>query len=144
MNLWEHGCVPFYDTESYSVGIPQVPECKPEWNRMLDFAISTLSIHNVVRSFPGPLKMLGEGLATRRGYGSSDASFLEWRSNGACQADVFASHLQDTLRRLAATCKRAVLSMDWPELGFDPKSCLPRPVRVFSSGRSFCGISDLE
>ncbi len=140
MNLGVAGCVPFYDTESYSAGIPQDPDCKALVNRMLDFAISTPSIRTIILSFRGPLNMSGDGFGAAE---EGDApKQISWRGEpkDATQAEVFAGALTNTLARLAASGKNVVLFLDWPELGFDPKSCLPRPVSVFSAARPFCGL----
>jgi hypothetical protein len=107
---------------------------------MLDFVTSSSSIRTIVLSFRGPLNMSGEG------FGASEAGDapkqISWSGapSKASQAQVFASALQNTFTRLAASGKSVILFMDWPELGFDPKSCLPRPVRLFSSDRRFCGV----
>ena len=47
---------------------------------------------------------------------------------------------RNTISRLSASGKNIVIFIDWPELGFDPRSCLPRPVRLFSQVRSLCGV----
>ncbi len=56
------------------------------------------------------------------------------------QAEIFAAAFKNTVSRLTATGKNVVLFIDWPEMGFDPISCLPRPVPLFSKVRPLCGI----
>ena len=140
MNLGVPGCVPFYDTESYSVGIPQVPDCEAVVNRMLDFVASTPSIRTIVLSFRGPLNMSGVGFGAAEAGDAPKRISWSGAATGASQAEVFASALRNTLVRLADTGKEVIVFLDWPELGFDPKSCLPRPVTLFSGARSFCGV----
>jgi hypothetical protein len=81
------------------------------------------------------------------GFGQAEAGLGPRRTawDGApansSQAEIFAAGLRNTVSRLSATGKAIVLFVDWPELGFDPRSCLPRPVRMFSTPRPFCGVA---
>jgi hypothetical protein len=56
------------------------------------------------------------------------------------QASVFAAAMRNTLVRLSTSGKNVVLFIDWPELNFNPRSCLPRPVALFSHVRPLCGV----
>ena len=138
MNLGAPGCVPFYDTESYDLGMRQERDCRPIVNRMLEFAASSPSVRTIILSVRGPLNMSGQG------FGNDTRAPKEIAWDGAAkdssQADVFAGAFRNTVLRLSATGKNVVLFIDWPELGFDPRSCLPRPVPLFSRTRSLCGV----
>ena len=139
MNLGEPGCVPFYDTESYLLGRRRSRDCRPIVNRMLDFATASPSVRTIILSVRGPKYMVGEDF----GEAASEApEVLSW--NGApknsSQAEIFSAAFRNTVSRLSATGKNIVLFVDWPELGFDPISCLPRPVPLFSQVRTLCGV----
>jgi len=53
---------------------------------------------------------------------------------------MFAAAFRNTVLRLSASGKNVVIFVDWPELDFNPRSCLPRPVAVFSHVRPLCGV----
>jgi len=137
MNLGEPGCVPFYDTQTYTPWIQQT-DCRPIVNRMLDFATSTPSIRTIILSTRGPMHMLGQNF----GEDATGAPVLSWDGapQNSSQADIFAAAFRNTVLRLSAAGKNVVVFVDWPELGFDPRSCLPRPVPLFSRVRPLCGV----
>ena len=141
MNLGEAGCVPFYDTESYTLG-RQRTDCRPLVNRMLDFAASSPSVRTIILSARGPLNMTGQYF----GEDPLGPKVISWdgAAKNSDQAEVFAAALKDTVSRLSATGKNVVLFIDWPELNFNPRSCLPRPVALFSHVRPLCGVPRSE
>ena len=139
MNLGEPGCVPFYDTESYSLGMRQEQDCRPVVNRILEFAVSSPSVHTIVLSVRGPLNMSGHDFVPDA-TGLPEVIAWEGAPKNSSQADVFVGAFRNTVSRLHATGKNVVLFIDWPEMGFDPRSCLPRPVPLFSRTRSLCGV----
>ena len=139
MNLGEPGCVPFFDTESYSLGMRQENDCRPSVNRMLDFAIRSPSVRTIIISVRGPMPM------SSRDFGDDSTGapqIIYWHGAPAnlSQSEMFAAAFRNTVLRLSATSKNIVLFLDWPELGFDPRSCLPRPVPLFSHVRPLCGV----
>jgi hypothetical protein len=109
-------------------------------NRIVDFAASNTSARTIILSFRGPRFISGKGF----GPVEADAARKEliWRGapKGADQAEMFTLAFRDTLKRLQSTGKSVVLFAEWPELGFDPRSCLPRPVKLFSQPRTLCGV----
>ncbi|HSY91935.1 MAG TPA: acyltransferase family protein [Candidatus Binatus sp.] len=139
MNLGEPGCVPFYDTESYTLGMRQERDCRPIVNRMLDFATSTPSVRTIILSVRGPMNMFGRELDADP---TGPTKVISWDGapKNSSQADIFAAAFRNTVSRLSASGKDVVLFVDWPELGFDPRSCLPRPVPLFSHVRPLCGV----
>jgi len=139
MNLGEPGCVPFYDTESYTLGMRQERDCRPIVNRMLDFATSTPSVRTIILSVRGPMNMFGRELDADP---TGPTKVISWDGapKNSSQADIFAAAFRNTVSRLSASGKDVVLFVDWPELGFDPRSCLPRPVPLFSHIRPLCGV----
>ena len=142
MNLGDPGCVPFYDTESFAVGMRQVKDCRPIVNRMLDFATSAPSVHTIIVAVRGPMNMLGQDF----GEATTLHKVLLWDGapKDSSQAEVFAAAFRNTVSRLSASGKEIILFVDWPELGFDPRSCLPRPVPLFSYVRPLCGVPRSE
>jgi peptidoglycan/LPS O-acetylase OafA/YrhL len=139
MNLGEPGCVPFYDTESYAHGMRQERDCLVSVNRMLEFAASTLSVRTIIISVRGPMNMSGRDFG-EDARGAPEEILWHGAPKNSSQADMFAGAFRDTVLRLSASGKNVILFIDWPELGFDPKSCLPRPVPLFSRVRPLCGV----
>jgi len=139
MNLGEPGCVPFYDTESYTAGIPDT-RCKPIVNSILDFAISNSSARTIILALRGPLNMLGQQFDSAGSKQSRKQ--IRWLGGpeGNNQAETFRAAFTNTVSRLYASGKTVILFIDWPELDFDPRSCLPRPVSFFSRPRMVCGV----
>ena len=138
MVVGEPGCVPFYDTESYDLGERRVKDCRPALDRMLNFATSSRSVRTIILSWRGPMYMSGRGFGENAGL----PVVISWDGapKNSSQAQVFTAALRNTVSRLSATGKNIVLFIDWPELGFDPKSCLPRPVPLFSHVHAFCEV----
>ena len=142
MNLGEAGCVPFYDTESYTLGMRQSRDCRPLVNRMLNFAASSPSVRTIILSARGPLNMSGQYF----GEDPLGPKVISWvgAAKNSDQADVFVAALKNTVSRLSSTGKNLVLFIDWPELNFNPRSCLPRPVALFSHVLPLCGVPRSE
>jgi peptidoglycan/LPS O-acetylase OafA/YrhL len=143
MNLGEAGCVPFYDTESYTPGLRQQRDCPPLVNRMLDFAVSNARIRTIILSARGPLNMTGQYFGENPLGG---AKVISWDGapKNSDQADVFVAALRNTVQRLTAAGKNVVIFIDWPELNFNPRSCVARPVAFFSHVRQLCGVPRSE
>ncbi len=139
MNLGEPGCLPFYDTETYDLGARQDRDCRPNMNRILDFATESPSVRTIIISARGPSYMTGRDIGD-----SADAipEVVSWDKSpqNSSQAEVYAAAFRNTILRLSASGKKVVVFLDWPELGFDPKTCLPRPVPFFSHPRALCGV----
>jgi hypothetical protein len=140
MNLGQSGCVPFYDTRTFSPD-GREKECKERVNRMLQFATQAPSVRTIILSSRGPRYMSGEGF----GAVEADAApkRIRWSSAaaGTPQPEMYAQALIHTILFLTATGKHVILFIDWPELGFDPRSCLPRPVSLFSVRRPLCAVA---
>jgi peptidoglycan/LPS O-acetylase OafA/YrhL len=139
MNLGAPACVPFYDTESYSLGMRQERDCRRIVNRMLEFATSNPSVRTIILSVRGPWNMSGRDFG-EDARGAPEEIVWDGAPKNSSQANMFAAAFRNTVLRLSATGKNIVLFVDWPELGFDPRSCLPRPVPLFSHPRPLCGV----
>ena len=144
MNVGAPGCVPFYDTDSYSLGVRQDIDCRLLMNRVLKFAATSTSVRTIILSLRGPVNLSGQGFGdAEAGEAPKQISWVAAPKN-ISQSDMFAAALRNTISRLTATGKNVVLFIDWPELGFDPKSCLARPVNLFSYARPLCGVPRTE
>ena len=139
MNLGEPGCVPFYDTETYAQGMRKESNCPATINRMLEFATSTPSARTIIISLRGPMNMLGSDFGEDSSGRPEEISWHGAPQNSS-QEEMFAGAFRNTVQRLSAAGKNVILFIDWPELGFDPRSCLPRPVPLFSQVRPLCGV----
>jgi peptidoglycan/LPS O-acetylase OafA/YrhL len=139
MNLGEPPCVPFYDTRSYTLGMPQVRDCQAIVNRMLEFATSARSVRTIILSVRGPKNMQGREFGAYA-YGPPEVVLWAGAPKNSSQADMFVGAFRNTVSRLSAAGKNVILFIDWPELDFDPRSCIARPVSWFSNVRSLCGV----
>lgn len=139
MNIGAPACVPFYDTESYARGMRGERDCKLIINRALDFATSSPSVRTVILSLRGAMDMSGQDFGADAN-GVPEEIVWSGTPKVSSHAAIFEGAFRNTVSRLSATGKNIVIFIDWPELGFDPRSCLPRPVRLFSHIRPLCGI----
>ena len=139
MNLGADGCLPFYDTETYTRGLRE-RDCRPLVNRMLEFATSTATVRTIILSARGPMNMTGAEFGEDAQDRPPEEIAWAGAPNNSTRAEIFAGAFRETVRRLSAAGKNVVLLIDWPELGFDPRNCLPRPVAWFSSVRPLCGV----
>jgi peptidoglycan/LPS O-acetylase OafA/YrhL len=139
MNLGQPGCVPFFDTESFTGGIRQDPPCMPVMNRILDFALETSRARTIILALRGPANMLGHGFGL---FSTSPLQEVRWAgaTTSSSPAETFSASFSNTVSRLYASGKTITLFIDWPELDFDPRSCLPRPISFFTHPRSLCGV----
>jgi hypothetical protein len=142
-NLGQSGCVPLYDTDSFSPRIRH-RDCRPVVNRMLEFAANSATAHTIIISFRGSRYMSGQGFGPIDAGAAPKEILWEGTAKKAAQPETFAASLRNTVARLSATGKNVILFMDWPELGFDPRSCLPRPVSFLSSLRSSCSVPRVQ
>ncbi len=110
---------------------------------MLTFATSNPSIRTVIFSLRGPKYMVGQDFGE---VAAEAPEVLSWEGapKNSSQSEIFAAAFRNTVSRLSAAGKNVVLFADWPELGFDPISCLPRPVPLFSRVRPLCGVPRSE
>jgi peptidoglycan/LPS O-acetylase OafA/YrhL len=143
MNLGEPGCVPFYDTETYAQGMRKESNCPATVNHMLEFATSTPSARTIIISLRGPMNMLGSDFGEDTS-GRPEEILWHGAPENSRHAEMFAGAFRNTVQRLSAAGKNVILFIDWPELGFDPRSCLPRPIPLFSQVRPLCGVPRVQ
>jgi peptidoglycan/LPS O-acetylase OafA/YrhL len=140
MNLGQAGCAPFYDTRTFSLG-QREKDCKEPVNRMLEFAAHASSVHTIILSSRGPRYVSGEGFGPAEADGTPKRIIWSTAPEGTPQPEMYVQALTRTVSLLTSTGKHLILFVDWPELGFDPRSCLPRPVTLFSKPRPLCAVA---
>ncbi len=143
MNLGEAGCAPFYDTQTFSSGRSD-KDCKTPVNAMINFAVHAQSVRTIIFSARGPRYMSGEVFGALDSGAAPKKIWWEALSRGTSQPEMYVESLHNTLSLLNARGKRVVLFIDWPELGFDPRSCIPRPHDFWRSARNACSVSRVE
>lgn len=143
MNLGEAGCAPFHDTQTFSAGA-RGKDCESGVNAVLNFTIHAASVRTVILSARGPRYMTGEGFGLAESRLAAKRISRKDTPEGTPQPEIYARALRDTLLVLRASGKRVVLFLDWPELGFDPRSCLQRPVPISMATRNSCVVSRAE
>jgi peptidoglycan/LPS O-acetylase OafA/YrhL len=139
MNLGEAGCAPFFDTRTLSPSVRN-KNCKEKVNRLLEFASQAPSVRTIIFSSRGPRYMSGEGFGPIEAGSAPEKIIWDAAPAASSQPETYALALTNTVSRLTASGKHLILFLDWPELGFDPRSCLPRPVALFSRPRAVCGV----
>ena len=142
VHLGGPGCVPFYNTNAYQQG-RESNDCLRWQHLSLDFAIQSDSIDTIVLSTYVLRNMLGDAL------GNPDAprKILQRRGTASTssQSILFSLATQETVERLLLTGKRVIFVIDWPELNFDPRTCVDdRPFRFSVRTRFPCAISRFE
>ena len=143
MNLGEAGCAPFHDTQTFSPG-QQDKDCKTAVNAQLNFTVHAASVHTVILSARGPRYMSGEGFGPAESAAAPKMISRQDLPDNAAQPEIYARALRDTLSVLTISGKKVVLFLDWPELGFDPRSCLERPIRFSGAVRQSCAVPRAE
>ena len=139
MNLGEAGCAPFHDTQTFSPG-QREKECKTAVNALLNYAAHAASVRTVILSARGPRYMSGEGFGPAESAAAPKRISRQDLPGNAAQPEIYAQGLRDTLSVLTTSGKSVFLFLDWPELGFDPRSCLERPIRFGMEARKLCAV----
>jgi peptidoglycan/LPS O-acetylase OafA/YrhL len=121
MRLGKGGCPPLYGTEVRASGNDD--ECLGATKSNLDWVIQADEIKTVYLSSMGP-PYINPRQTQYRMHDPENRALADQRS-------VFAAGLDKTVRLLRASGKQVVLVIDWPGLGFDPKTCVDiRPARL--------------
>lgn len=121
IRLGKGGCPPLYNVKNRSSGKGDI--CLRVSNGNLNWVLKNPDITTVYLSSMGPMYLDPKQQRYKM-------SFLD---NPALvnNRDVFASALNETVSRLLGAGKELILVIDWPGLGFDPKTCADtRPVRL--------------
>jgi len=82
--------------------------------------------------------MSGEGFGPAEAGATHTRIIWSTAPEGTPQPEMYEQALTRTVSLLTSTGKHLILFVDWPELGFDPRSCLPRPVTLFSGPPPVC------
>lgn len=135
VRLGRAGCLPFFDLESTPEGVPET--CHAVIGEHLEFVLDTPSIHTVVLSTRGPLY-------TEAVQPNGHHHLLHYLPEPDLHDNltIFRRAMIATLRRLESAGKQVIFVMDWPELGFDPRSCVDnRPWRLTMHVRTPCAVA---
>lgn len=134
--LGEGLCLPFVNTESADIGGPDY--CVSAINQAFEIAHQP-NIDTVILVSRGPIYLTGKeinGEEIHRYILNNDHPGLK------DPYQIFEAAMHDTLTRLQQTGKRVIFVLDVPELGFDPVSCIDRPLHLTNkSVKSPCAIS---
>ncbi len=142
-NFSKSGCLPFFDLASVQKG--EQKKCPEYSNSALTFAEENPSVHTVVLSSRGPLYLTGKGYGGNGEVTHERTISLVKRREMTNSHQIFAMAMKTTIERLLAKNKRIIFVLDWPELGFDPKSCVDsRPLRFSNHVREPCAVSRLD
>lgn len=139
INLGGGGCLPFFDTDYFLVGEESNPiYCRRWMGRSLEFALSSPSVKQIILSFFATRNMHGDisGMPEAKAKVVRFAQQPDLRSH-----ETFAAAFRHTLSRLVESEKKIFVVIDWPELGFEPKTCLEsRPFRINARAKQSCSV----
>lgn len=138
LHLGGAGCVPFFDSDAHLHG--QISgNCRQWMNAALTYAIETPTIQTVLLSAYAVRNQRGDTL----GQPHALRKVLHWQGAPAAMPmeQQYASALRVTLDRLVASGKRVAIAVDWPELGFDPRTCLDVALLRVGALRSPCAVA---
>jgi hypothetical protein len=132
--LAAHTCLPF---TGYTVGAGPVADeaCQQMTALALDLAGRLASLRTVVLATRGPYYFSGAGF----GAEGPNQNRLAPRSDPAAripQDKAFVDGWVAAIASLLRTGKRVVFAIDAPELGVDPRDCLPRPLSAGAALRN--------
>lgn len=139
VNFARGGCTPFFDVSSFERG--KTDYCADYTNRALEFSERHPSIRTIVLSSRGPLYITGKGYNERYDWilASPDAP------KAATFRDVYEAGMRKTFDRLSKSGKTIVFVIDVPELGFNPRACVPtRPWSITGQTKEPCAITRAE
>ena len=111
--------------------------CGPRRDAILAYLKRTPSIHTVILSFRGPLAATGKGFLLSDTMADKEPRSRELsmpdRPGLSGNEDIFKEALARTLRTLEGAGKKVIYAHDIPEIGFEPISCVQRPLRLLGS-----------
>lgn len=135
VNFARGGCTPFFDVSSFERG--KTDYCADYTNRALQFGVDNPSVRTIVLSSRGPLYTTGKGYNEKYDWvvTSPDAP------PGADFNEVFEAGMRKTFSRLSKSGKTIIFVIDVPEMGFNPRACVPsRPWTITGKAKEPCGI----
>lgn len=138
------GCIPFYNVDRYdSRGKPG--DCRAAINASIEKIEGSDYIQTIILSSMGPVNLTGEAfmgqdIARVTGLGVTNSEHPEitdrWK--------IYELGMKETLKRLLKKNKKIIFVIDVPELGFHPKQCFDRPIRLKKGAlREPCAVSRL-
>lgn len=139
VNFGHHTCPPFYNAERRRKDIVD-GGCKLEMGLALSTAEKAPFIKTVILSTMGPYYMYGD----RKGGGPGVSVKLSGHEEVHDGVQIFNLGLREALQRLTSAGKRVVLMTDVPELGFDARECLGRPLSITNRVKDICAVPRLE
>jgi len=136
VRLGSGGCPSLYDLEATITGFAD--NCRKISNKYIDYVLNTSSIKTVVLSFQGPAYIEGPTKLHAPIYHLKFTQAPKLANN----LDIFEQALASTISRITQAGKQVIFVMDWPDLGFDPKSCVDiRPLRLTRKTKNPCAIA---
>jgi peptidoglycan/LPS O-acetylase OafA/YrhL len=135
-------CPPFFGVDIY-LGT-YVKHCAALFDGVLDYVVKSRDIHTVILSSYAISSIAGGFDYAAGDYirlvatsGPQAARGAALRGDGS-NMDVYLAGLERTLIQLRTAGKRVIFVLDTPELDFDPRTCVRRPVQI--SVRSPCAV----
>jgi peptidoglycan/LPS O-acetylase OafA/YrhL len=133
VNLGRGGCLPFWgvNTEIRPNGVGT--DCEKFMDGLLDYSLMSPAIHTVLLADFGTLYIDG---GDRPVISSADPA-------NKAASQVYERELRSTIARFRAAKKKVILVLDYPDVAFDPHSCLARPSTV-APVRKVCAADQSE
>jgi peptidoglycan/LPS O-acetylase OafA/YrhL len=144
------GCLPFDDVDRYDSRFPP-GACARKMREALDLLLSRPAMDTVIMSTMGPVYLDNttfRGTDPARVVGQE--VLLLTRPELKDRWAIYETAMRSTLARLQAANKRVIFVLDVPELGINPRTCLPpRELTMFGlklhlRGGEACSITRAE
>jgi len=133
LRLGRLGCPPLYNLQSAPVG--EVDKCREVSNAHHEFVLQTPQIRTVYLSSWGTLYIVPRKKESRYRIRFIDGP------TGQDNYIAYKLALESTVQRLLAADKEVVLVIGWPDLRFDPRTCIDaRPLRLTNRAPRECSI----
>ncbi|MDD2769217.1 MAG: acyltransferase family protein [Methylococcus sp.] len=135
LSISSPGCLPFtHYVTRFPVAMPGAMDCNFLARTALVAAQSLNSINTVVLVTRGPLYFSGRDF-NRHADSRSGLEMYDAKSNqrlkGVDAEDAFVNGYSDIISQFIDMNKRVVFLTEWPELNFNPVSCVTRQIKPF-------------
>lgn len=138
LQLGGAGCLPFWGMDAGTIGEPS--NCARDMREQLDYILASNSIKTIILAHMGPLHLQGNDLYNKQyRYFIKNLNYPQLVNRN----EIFVISLLETLQKFLAAKKKVIMTIDWPELNFDPKACLDlvRPISDPFAVKPSCKLS---
>ncbi|MGB1092880.1 MAG: SGNH hydrolase domain-containing protein, partial [Oceanobacter sp.] len=137
------GCPPLLDVYSSDTSKSDQRSCLDKMTPAIEAVVKDPTINRVYLTGRGALYVSGDGFGSYRDSYNGDWTlrFISENAGDLKNPEAYQAGLQLTVKTLLEAGKKVLFLHDVPELGFDPRTCMPdRPFAPAGSQRWPCGV----